>query len=64
MTKNDFVNSAKEIRGTIGGQPIVAKPRVFESGNVGYNITGKMRIALPDGGTGRIQISGSTFPGT
>jgi hypothetical protein len=55
MSKEQFVRSAPELTANINGHALVAQPREFSTGSVGYLINGK--ITLPDGT--RLQVSGN-----
>jgi hypothetical protein len=61
MTKNDFVANAKPLTVNIGGSALLAKPRQFKSekGSVGFNVSGKVPVTLPDGSTAMLQVSGN-----
>ena len=55
MSKEQFVRSAPELTANINAHALVAQPREFSTGSVGYLINGK--ITLPDGT--RLQVSGN-----
>ena len=49
MTKAEFLTNAKPLVGDVNGQPIILTPKLFSTGSVGYNVTGKMAIKLANG---------------
>jgi len=61
MTKNEFVSNAKPLQVNIGNSTLLAKPRQFKSekGSVGYNVSGKVPVTLPDGSVAMLQVSGN-----
>ena len=59
MKKSDFVAKAKPLAVHINGMPLEAKPRKFKTGSVGYYVSGKVSITLPDGTIGKLQVGGN-----
>lgn len=59
MTKNAFVAGAAPLTVNIAGTPLVANPKAFSTGSVGYNVNGKVPVQLPDGTVVRLQVSGN-----
>jgi hypothetical protein len=57
MSKAEFTANAKPITVTIDGQPQSADPRTFSTGSVGWNVNGKVQVALPNGQVVRCQCS-------
>jgi len=58
MKKSDFVNE-KALPVVINGTPLLAKPRKFSTGSVGYNVNGKVNVLLSDGTIAKLQVSGN-----
>jgi len=52
-----WLESAKQIEATIGGQKLFLEPRVFSTGSVGYAFSGKLQLPYGDTGSDRVQVS-------
>jgi len=59
MTKSNFISTATPLAVQIAGQPVVAAPKKFSTGSVGYFLNGKIDVRLPDGTTVKLQVSAS-----
>jgi hypothetical protein len=58
-TKSSFLESAKQLAVTVHGTTLYAEPKQFSTGSVGYNVTGKVPVTLPDGTVVKLQVSGN-----
>lgn len=59
MSKQEIVASMKPLTVIVNGVGIVATPKVFSTGSIGYNVTGKVPVELPDGTMGKLQVTGN-----
>jgi hypothetical protein len=59
ISKAEFINSAKPLPVNISGSTIFANPKQFSTGSVGFNITGKVQMQLPNGVVVTLQVSGN-----
>jgi hypothetical protein len=55
MTKREFLDSAPPLKMTIGGRELIASPREFSSGSVGFYFSDKVTIEV-NGKAIRLQI--------
>ena len=58
MTKSTFTTTAQPIAVTVAGQSLVATPKQFSTGSVGFYVNGKVPVRIGDQ-TVMLQISGS-----
>ncbi len=59
MNKSAFIQNAQTLPVTIAGQPLVATPKQFSTGSVGFFVNGKVPVTLPGGERIVLQVSGN-----
>jgi hypothetical protein len=59
MQKSQFVTQAKPISVNVNGQTILAAPKQFSTGSVGFFANGKIPVTLLDGTPAVLQVSAS-----
>lgn len=59
MTKNDFLKSVAPLGVVLGDQHLMGNVKQYDSGNVGFNITGKVSLKMPNGEIVRFQMAGN-----
>lgn len=57
--KADFLQMNAVLPVDVSGQPIQATVKEFSTGSVGWNITGKVTVRLPNGVLVRCQVTGN-----
>lgn len=59
MKKSEFLSTAQAVTIHVGPQSLVALPKKFSTGSVGFFLNGKVPITLPNGQTVTVQVSAS-----
>jgi hypothetical protein len=59
MTKTEFTRTSKPLGVSVGGQILQATPRAFSTGSVGWFLSGKVNVQLPNGEIAKLQVSGN-----
>lgn len=57
--REEFAKSAKPVDVIVAGSPVIAAPKLFSTGSVGWFMNGKVEVQMPDGSTVRCQLSGT-----
>lgn len=64
MSKTEIIAALKPLFVTIAGQSIIANPKTFSTGSIGYNMTGKISLEIPSDGNLRplpVTIAGQSI---
>jgi hypothetical protein len=59
VTKSEFLSKAGNLELLVGDSVILGRPREFNSGSVGWNISAKVAVTIPGGGKLTVQVCGN-----
>jgi hypothetical protein len=59
MTKKEFTSTAKPLSVTVEGQILQAIAKKFSTGSVGWFLSGKVNVQLPNGDIEKLQVGGN-----